>query len=94
MLQGRYDGVMMLSRLQAMSINSKNGKLMQMWLLVKALCNLHDQCAYKPFWNLTFRLVSCTCKNEGPKSRRYEVIALTSHFDFRDLVTWKLSQGH
>ena len=30
--------------------------------------------------NLTFRLVSCTWgnKNEGPKARRYEVIALTS----------------
>ena len=33
-------------------------------------------------------------KNEGLKSRHYEVIAFTSHFSFRDLVTLKSGQGH
>ena len=42
-----------------------------------------------PSTSITINL--CTC---GPKSRRYEVIALTIHFGFRDLVTPKLGQGH
>ena len=33
-------------------------------------------------------------KNEDPKSRRHDVIALTGHFGFRDLVVLKLGQGH
>ena len=42
--------------------------------------------------NLTFKLVSCMLgkNNEGPKSRRYKVSALTSKFGFRDLVTLQL----
>ena len=33
-------------------------------------------------------------KTKGPKLRRYEVIALTSHFGLLDLLTLKLGQDH
>ena len=39
-------------------------------------------------------MVHMRLKNCGPKSTRYEVITLTSHFGSRDLVTLKLGLGH
>ena len=52
-------------------------------------------CAHKLFGRPSWKMAAygAGSNNEGPKSRRYEVIALTSHFGFRDLVTLKLGQG-
>ena len=33
-------------------------------------------------------------RNKGAESRRYEVIALTTHFGFSDLLTLQLGQHH
>ena len=43
--------------------------------------------------DLKISVVHMRLKSGGSKSRRYEVIALTSDFCFRDLVTLKLGQG-
>ena len=51
--------------------------------------------------NLTFRLGErmkvlrpCNDRYAVFKTRGYEVIALTTHFGFRDLLTSKLGQDH